>query len=110
MYYMTIPEESVKILDIEPEYQNIEKGYKLALESNDVDFIKTVLKEMHTHFGFAVIRSYVGKFMEQERLETINKPSLFDLYCKRYTKNCDEAINIFMKDDEEYQAYLRRNR
>lgn len=90
---MNIPKEMMKILEVESDFQNMKKLSNLALESNDINDVKSALKTIKTTVEFAIIRSYVGKLMEQERLETIGKLDLFNRYLKMFTNNCNECIS-----------------
>ena len=87
----------------------MKKLSNLVLESNDINDVKSALKSIKTTAEFAIIRFYVGKLMEHERLETIGKIELFDRYLKRFTENCSKCIAEYMKDDKDFQQFIKNN-
>ena len=62
----------------------------MAMNSNDINRVKSILNDLKTRYDFAVIRSYVGKFMEEEK---VSKEE-YEEYIDKFATNCTQKINL----------------
>lgn len=103
---MKIQDKMMKLLEIEPDFQNVKLAYELAMKSNNIDEVKSLLENIKVSTDFAIIRSYVGKFMEQEKVSEKE----YEKYLDEFSKNCTACIDEYMKDDPKYQAFLENKK
>lgn len=103
---MDLKDKMMKLLTVEPDFLQATYLCEMAMKSNDINDVKAVLNDLKTRYDFALIRSYVGKFMEEEKVSNEE----YEKYLQEFSKNCTACIDEYMKDDPAYQAFLEEKK